>query len=73
MTKIPGDLAAFILAALAVVAIAVLAGLGVPVPEVLPTIALVSAGAGGGAVLPRTVRTEPTATPVAGSGVGVIP
>lgn len=74
MTRVPGDVAAFILAALCVVAIAILAGLAVPVPEVLITIALVSVGAGGGAAIPRT-RPEIPQAPVepASAGVGIIP
>lgn len=74
MTRIPGDVAAFVLAALCVVAIAILAGLSLAVPEVLITIALVSVGAGGGAAVPRT-RPEIPQTPVqpASASVGVIP
>lgn len=70
MSKIPADLAAFILAALCVVAITLLAALGIDVPDVLPTIALVSAGAGGGASLPRARAAA--AVPPAPAGVGVI-
>lgn len=74
MTRVPGDVAAFILAALCVVAIAILAGLGVAVPEVLITIALVSVGAGGGIAIPRTHPETPQTPPQpASAGVGVIP
>ena len=74
MTRVPGDVAAFTLAALCVVAIAILAGLAVPVPEVLITIALVSVGAGGGAAVPRTrPETPPTSAQAPSAGVGIIP
>ncbi len=60
MNRFPADLAAFVLAALCVVAITVLVALGQAVPDVLVTIALVSAGAGSGAAIPRA-RTAPAA------------
>lgn len=70
MSKLPADVAAFVLAALCVLAIATLAALGVAVPDVLPTIALVSAGAGGGAAIPRTRPSEPAP---AAPAVGILP
>lgn len=69
MSKIPADLSAFVLAALCVVAITILAALGIEVPEVLPIIALVSAGVGGGAGLPRRSPQAPAAAPAPGVGV----
>jgi hypothetical protein len=71
MRTFPADLTAFILAALCVVAIAILAGLGVPIPEVLATVALVSAGGGAGAALPR-VATPIAALPTAPKGTGIV-
>lgn len=54
LTRIRGDVAAFALVALCVVAVTVLAALGQSIPDVLITIALVAVGAGGGASVPRT-------------------
>lgn len=63
------DLAAFILTALCVVAITLLAALGLTVPDALVTIAFVSVGIGGGVALPRpsgahvATSTTPAAAP----------
>lgn len=67
------DLAAFILTALCVVAITILAALAVPIPDALVTIAFVTVGIGGGVALPRPV-TPPAieAPPVTPAGAGVI-
>ena len=51
-------LASFILAALCVVAITVLAALSVPIPDVLPTVALVSVGGGAGLAAPAKRTTS---------------
>ncbi len=53
------DLAALAFCGLVVVACAVLAALGKPIPEFLPMIGLVVAGVGGGAAL----NTSPAAAP----------
>ena len=74
MTRVPDVVYAFVLAALCVVAITILAGLSLTVPEVLITIALVSVGAGGGAAVPRTrPETPPTSAQAPSAGVGIIP
>lgn len=74
MSKIPSDLAMLVLAALCVVAITILAALGADIPEVLSTVALVAAGAGGGAALPRLRATQgpPVESAAAPASVGVI-
>jgi hypothetical protein len=61
LTTVRGDVAAFALAALVVIAIAVLAALGQPVPDVLATVALVAVSAAAGATVPRVIA--PTAVP----------
>jgi hypothetical protein len=76
--KITDTRAAFILLGLCIVAIAVLAGMGIAIPEVLVTLALVLAGIGGGATLPRPpAATElPQITPTdraPAGGTGAIP
>jgi hypothetical protein len=48
-----GDVAAFALAALVVIALTILAALHATIPDVLTTIALVASGAGAGATVPR--------------------
>lgn len=71
VAKVTDTRAVLMLLGLCIVAITVLAALSIPVPEVLVTLALVLAGVGGGAVLPRP--TAGAATPVAPSGgAGVI-
>lgn len=69
MPKLPSDVLAFILAALCVVGIIVLAVLGQPIPDVLTTVALFSAGIGGGASLPRLSAGTTTPPP---APVGII-
>jgi hypothetical protein len=61
LTTVRGDVAAFALAALVVIAIAVLAALGQPVPDVLATVALVAVSAAARATVPRVIA--PTAVP----------
>jgi hypothetical protein len=64
LSTMRGDLAAFALAALVVTAIAVLAALGQPVPDVLSTVVLVSVSAAAGAAVPRTGAPAAAPTPV---------
>lgn len=49
---------AYALAGLVVIAVTVLAALGVPIPELLTAIGLTAAGAGGGAMIPA--RAQPS-------------
>jgi hypothetical protein len=67
------DLAALAFCGLVVIACAVLAGLGKPIPEFLPMIGLVVAGVGGGAALnqqqPAAAAVEPAPAPVPAASV----
>jgi len=54
LPTIRGELAAFALVALVVIAVTLLAALGYPIPDVLVTVALVAVGGGAGASVPRT-------------------
>jgi hypothetical protein len=87
LTKPSPAIGAFLLVALCVIAIAVLAALGVNVPEILSTVALVALGGGAGVALPGASTTtlvapvtpEPAPAPLtvpvtlpAPGGVGII-
>ena len=62
LPTVRGDVAAFALVALVVIAITILSALGATIPDVLTTVALVAVGGGAGATVPRTAAASPAAT-----------
>ena len=76
--SIPGNVFAFILVALLIIAIVVLVALGHPIPDIFSTLAYVLVGVGGGASLPG-LNAAPSAPPTPAStaprftDAGVVP